>query len=104
MTKVFNKENFRKLIEVIDVSGRSWLDCDADMLNDEWNTGLTHRDPAILRVFGFQCVDRANLMEAVKIVDDFQEEDKKNRNGLAKEPKPLMTEDSIKPTNHKEVN
>ena len=79
---IFTKANFRKLIGVIDVSGRQWLDCDSDMLNDEWNTGLTHTNPDILRGFGFQCVDRANLLEAIKIVDDFQEEDKETRNGL----------------------
>jgi|TARA_R100001143_G_C3274485_1_gene93768 hypothetical protein len=93
---VFNETNFRKLIRVIDVSGRSWLDCDSDMLNDEWNTALTHRNPDILRGFGFQCVDRADLIEAVKIVDDFQEEQKKTRNGTVNYLKSINTEEEIK--------
>ena len=73
---VFNEANFRKLIDVIDTSGRSWLDCNSDMLDDEWHTGLTHKDPDILRSFGFQCVEKADLIEAVKIADAFKEEDK----------------------------
>ena len=41
---VFNEANFRKLIEVIDVSGRQWLDCDRDMLEDSWrNNGRGQR-------------------------------------------------------------
>ena len=82
--KIFNETNFRKLIDVIDVSGRCWLDCDTDLLNDEWNTGLTHTNPDILRGFGYRCVDRADLMEAIKIVDDFQEAEKKQTNGVIK--------------------
>ena len=46
------------------------------MLDDEWNTGLTHTNPDILRGFGFQCVEKADLIEAVKIADAFKEEDK----------------------------
>ena len=93
---VFNEANFRKLIEVIDVSGRQWLDCDRDMLEDSWHTGLTHTNPDILRGFGFQCEERANLIEAVKMADDFQEEEKKQTNGVIKfknDLKPIAIDD-----------
>ena len=73
---VFNEANFRKLIDVIDTSGRSWLDCNSDMLDDSCHTALTHTNPDILRGFGFQCVEKADLIEAVKIADAFKEEDK----------------------------
>ena len=93
---VFNEANFRKLIDVIDVSGRQWLDCNSDMLDDEWHTALTHRNPEILRGFGFQCVEKADLIEAVKIVDDLKEEDKEKRNGTVNYLKSINTEKEIK--------
>ena len=69
---------------------------DRDMLEDSWHTGLTHTNPDILRGFGFQCVERANLIEAVKMADDFQEEEKKQTNGVIKfknDPKPIAIDD-----------
>ena len=78
-----NEADFKKLIKVIDVQGRAWLDTESDMLNDSWHTALTHKDPEILRGFGFQCLDKADLMEAIKIVDDFQVEAHDLVNGVA---------------------
>ena len=79
MSKLFNKKNFETLIETIDNYGPEWIDCNFDILDDQWHSGLTHKDPEILRSFGIQCWKKADLMDCLKIAEDYAKEKTTNK-------------------------
>ena len=79
MSKIINKENFETLIETIENYGPNWLESDNDCLDDQWHSGLTHKDPEILRSFGVQCWQKADLMVSVKMAEDYTKEKTTNK-------------------------
>ena len=79
MSKIINKENFETLIETIENYGPNWLESDNDCLDDQWHSGLTHKDPEILRSFGVQCWQKADLMVCVKMAEDYTKEKTTNK-------------------------
>ena len=68
MSKLFNKKNFETLIETIENYGPEWIDSNLDILDDQWHSGLTHKDPEILRSFGIQCWKKADLMDFLRLL------------------------------------
>ena len=59
MSKLFNKKNFETLIETIDNYGPEWIDSNLDILDDQWHSGLTHKDPEILRSFWYSVLEES---------------------------------------------
>jgi|TARA_R110000751_G_scaffold107687_2_gene204200 hypothetical protein len=79
MSKLFNKENFENLIETIENYGPEWIESNFDILDDQWHSGLTHKDPEILRSFGIQCWQKADLMVSIKLTEDYAKEKTTNK-------------------------
>ena len=79
MSNIYNKENFGKLIEAIENFGPEWIDTRSDLAQEDWHTALTHRDPELLRMFGTNCWMRADLMDCLKMADDYKKENTTNK-------------------------
>ena len=70
LKKYMTEENFKLLIDVIKMEGVELLQIRNDSLDDEWNSAQTHTNPEILKMFSGNLVDQANLLKAVKLVEN----------------------------------
>ena len=115
MSNLFNKENFKKLMDSIEAWGPEWVDMQNEGAQEDWHTALTHSDPELLRMFGTNCWMRADLMDCLKLIEDYKKENTTNKvaNKVREDLKleetkksfqKLTTESIIQFKNKKEIN
>jgi hypothetical protein len=103
MSKFINRENFEKLIDTIEVYGEQLSCIEYDLLQDTWHTSMTHKDPEILKMFGIQCIQKADLMDCIKLAEDYRKDPTIESNEVSKKVRSDLQNEKVADHNMKKL-